>query len=139
MGVHAATGLHVLETFPAPIIRVAKQSTFQASWREDVAEGANHPLEIEKEEWVLIWLLSIRVHHAGQTNFRSNLDDQWTEDEKIIIEEHLKQPKIDWALDNSFDGLYFHRQDDNFQLCTYYRIGAYLKSKHATFWKLKYG
>ena len=122
-----------------PIIRIPKPQIFQAEWRHKVANGDPHPLDIEKETYELVWVMRFYVGSLMAHSIRfSYTPGEWSEDEKEILYEHMKYPRVQWAIDNSFDGLYIKRQEEMAEARMIYDIGAYLKSEQATFWRLKF-
>ena len=111
-------------------IKVAKPSIPAIfSQREDIIINDQHPLEIETEGYHKIEIGKIRL----EVSFNP------AEDEERYLELMTRDPKIQWAIDNSFDGLYISKEKDPTSFNMIYHFYVYLKDEHALFWKLKYG
>lgn len=94
--------------------------------------GEPHPLDIESQYYSLTPILTQHITaNAKQFNF----------DEMEFIKSIAKRPEIEWAIHNSFDGLYVRKYESAIiEIQTIvFRFAVYLKEDHATFWKLKYG
>lgn len=129
-----------------PIIRVPKPvNHIQAAYKNAVVyDDAPHPLHIEYDEWHLVWVAKFQISMsalkaaAGKSSrFPMNFRDELSEDEKYLISKRSQLPEVEWAIDNSFDGIYIKRWEEDVYMR--YMLGVYLHSKQATYWKLKYG
>lgn len=124
-----------------PVIRVPKNEKFMASYKERVLNGQEHPLRIEYDEWHFTWVSARRIalNFFGQRPIQFH-GDQFSDDEIDFLGNIQEQePQVEWAIDNSFDGLYIKRYEDLESYTMVYKIGVYLHGKHATYFRLKYG
>jgi len=112
----------------------------QAQYRVDWMNGAAHPLNIESQHYTLVMLSTESMDSDTLTRDRIQNDHmtKFNEVEMGFIGSVKRRPEIEWALDNSFDGLYVHRYADPSEFRTMFKFAAYLKGDQATFWKLKY-
>ena len=102
----------------------------ETGWRHDVAEGAvAHPLGLEENNYVKIGVGYVMVDMSIQPS---------TEYTNEIIKSYLRRPEIEWAIDNSFDGLYITKERDEYNYSYKYKLYVYMLDKHATFWTLKF-
>jgi hypothetical protein len=118
-----------------PIIRVPKVNLNSVpSYRDTITECHRmHPLEIESDQWILVWVNRFRFNVFELDKF--NADSEFT---KYLCDITMRDKRTRWAVENSFDGLYFQRRQRSLDEVTI-KIGVYLKEEHATYWTLKYG
>jgi hypothetical protein len=117
-----------------PYIKLPKPAMYEAQFRQDCTNGGRHPMSIESEDYirVLVGYITSSITSAQQYT-------QFSEHEQDLFKQHSKLPGIEWANDNSFDGLYVEKTRGLANLSTTYNFYAYLKTAHATFWRLKFG
>lgn len=80
-----------------------------------------HHLEIEDHGWERITVVEIDVLCEPYKNVRDMISKKVTKDKKL-----------QWVIQNSFDGLYMYLSSCRTKFIAY----AYLKSTHASFWRL---
>jgi len=119
-------------------IRVAKHKK-QAQYKFDVMNGQAHPILLDVEDYALV-----TVHHCSlrQETFQNVSQGEnfygFNEEEISFIQSVQQQPEVEWAIDNSFDGIYVNKTDDHARMAIDFRFAVYLKAEQATFWKLKF-
>lgn len=112
---------------------------YQDRYRWDCMNGQDHPLSIEQEEYILT-----EVHRAEIDSIIHEEQREWhrqytfNQQEIEFIKGIMRQREVGWAIDNSFDGLYIHRDEDYRSFRSIYRFAVYMKTEQATFWKLKF-
>jgi hypothetical protein len=103
--------------------------------------GRAHPLKIEEQHYVLT---AIAAHEVNIAAFAQQPSDLWNSrfhfspTEIDYINAIHEQPEVDWAVRNSFDGLYVQKIDDYANFATRYVFAVYLAPEHHTFWKIKF-
>jgi len=130
------------------IIPIAKMNKFKVEdrmpqYKLNCMEGDSHPLEIEKYHYTLCHIFRASIDSEVMTrditaaNYARN--DSFNPVEQSFIRGVLADnPAVDWAINNSFDGLYISRYAELATLTTIFIFRAYLLEKHITFWKLKF-
>ena len=63
---------------------------------------------------------------------------QFSDVEIEFINSVQRRPEIEWAIDNSFDGIYVQKYEDFSRFVTSFKFAVYMKEEQATFWKLKF-
>jgi len=121
------------------IMRVQKPPKYTAQYRANCMQGSPHPLQIETEDYVKVEIARLssppdsympgEIHSAIEAG---SIDSN-------MIRSVTERPEVEWAIDQSFDGLYVFKQHDPAAFNQLYTFAVYLKSELATFWKLKYG
>ena len=128
---------------PPNIIRVAKTHEIFVDWREDVVNGAPHPV-LRAEDYVRINIGNMHVDNSFNRmngNGHGYGPDPLThleEYEQEALKIFLKDPAVAWAVDNSFDGVYVIQNKYSDEFTIQFVFSVYLKREHATFWTLKY-
>jgi len=122
--------------------KVLKQEPIFMDWRMDVANGAVHPLSVEEIEYTRITIGKMRLDggYVGSDESKHNKDllSSLEEHEAHALESFLKRPEVQWAVDNSLDGLYIKKEEDYANLLTLFSFSVFMKNKLVTFWRLKY-
>ena len=126
---------------PQMYIEVAnmKKGYNQARYKFDCMAGIEHPLSIERERYVLT-----TVHTSSLDASLDRLmpdqkrPGQFSEPEIEFINSIQRRPEVEWAVDNSFDGVYVQKYEDFSRFATSFKFAVYLKEEQATFWKLKF-
>ena len=132
-----------VKEMPPNIIRVAKTHEIFVDWREDVVNGAPHPV-LQAEDYVRINIGNMHVdtsfnHMNGNGHgYRSDPLTHLEEYEQEALKTFLKNPAVAWAVDNSFDGVYVIQDNYSSDFTIQFVFSVYLKREHATFWTLKY-
>lgn len=123
-------------------IKVQKLKQGQPQYKTNVMEGEEHPMECETfiYELVHIGRMATDKMKSAEEHFRDHTNEarQFTPEEQQVIREFTEAPASDWAIANSFDGLYAHVTQDPARWETVIRFAVYLTPEHHTFWKLKY-
>jgi len=111
----------------------------QASYRFDCMEGLAHPMAIESHRYTLVPVCADSIDSTVfDQDYRVPANTSFNEHEMAFIDAIRGRPEVEWAIDNSFDGLYVKRFEDPSLTRTQFRFAVYLKDEHVTFWKLKY-
>ena len=111
----------------------------QANYRVNCMYGYDHPLSIERQHYRLLTvdmadLDADALDQDGGRYYRK----EYTPMEMEFFESILRKPQVEWAVDNSFDGIYILREEDMATFRVVYRFAVYLKEEQVTFWKLKF-
>lgn len=122
---------------PPDFTTVRKNKVEQAPYRYDCMKGVSHPMEIESECYTLV-MVAEAIMDIAQLTRDERSPHKFNREESAFIGSLRDQPKVTWALANSFDGLYVYRVEDVAWFSTTFRLAVYMKEEHATFWKLKY-
>lgn len=119
-----------------PVIKHRRQADF----RYACMDGETHPMQIEREHYVLvkIHVQSIDTSVAAQHADPYSKYTPFSPAEMDFIESVQQRPEIEWAVDNSFDGIYIQKFDDYARGATSFEFAVYMKEEQVTFWKLKY-
>lgn len=128
---------------PQRNITVAIKKQFnQAHYRLACLAGEMHPLKIEYEHYELITVARRDVKSGGFDQSKSNPGysraNRFTSIELDFIASVQREPEVEWAVDNSFDGMYIQKYEDFSSLATVFQFAVYLQTKQATFWRLKF-
>ena len=107
----------------------------QPRYKTNCMLGESHPLGLETVEQECYSYELIVIGEIDESEVYSNYQSA---DIGSLLEAYIKDPKIEWALENSFDGLYVEAVPDPSTFATHYKLGAYLRKEHITFWRLKY-
>ncbi len=122
------------------IIHVSKKIVgCQPQYKVDCLHGQEHPLGIELEDYHLMHIGFTRTKEVlmwrdSPTDFDSAINESDSE----LIKNFSKRPVINWAIANSFDGLYIDKKVDEYGLHHVYNFSVYMKGVHCTYWKLKF-
>jgi hypothetical protein len=121
-------------------MKVPRQQQRQAAYKFECMENPDaHPLDIRTDNYELITITSCAIDPMHDVNDRSYGNHyKFNQDEIEFIQSISRQPKVEWAIENSFDGLYIQKEFNHADFRTHYRFAVYLKEEQATFWKLKY-
>ena len=115
----------------------------QAQYRWDCLAGQEHPLQIETRQYVLLTIckqsIDMAVASSRNSEYYSIYGRRFNQNEVEFIDSVKLRPEIEWAIDNSFDGLYVARYEDPSLMKAVFRFAVYVKEEQATFWKLKFG
>lgn len=124
---------------PPERIGVPKQSyTKMPLYREECMKGAAHPLGIEEYDFHLVIVERIE-YDPNRFAMQYGYGGDTSEELSNFIESIARTPHIEWAIDNSFDGLYVIQHNNPSSFRTVFTFGVYLYAELATFWNLKYG
>lgn len=111
----------------------------QAQYRFDCMMGAEHPLNIEREHYILTTVATRHMDTVATAQMdRWSKHPTFNEAEIDFIMSVQQRPEIEWAIDNSFDGIYVQKEEDFARFATTFRFAVYMKEEQVTFWKLKY-
>lgn len=114
----------------------------QTQYRLDCMNGMDHPMQIEVHNYILV-TVATREMDTGVAN-TANRWGRWSrcptfsQLEMEFIALIQRCPEVEWAIDNSFDGLYVAKEDNPATFNTQFRLAVYMKEEQATFWKLKF-
>ena len=108
------------------------------NYKKECMCGEAHPMGIEAYDFHLVIVERITCD-SSQRSFNANNYPWNKKDEEELITSMARLPHVEWAIENSFDGLYIIEQPCNSGLEYEYLFGVYLYSELATFWNLKYG
>lgn len=124
-----------------PKFKIDRVFDEESRYRVDITDdGMSHPME-HHEEFVYQFCRIGQVDMAMSTINRStgySVRNQYTPEEQEFIKEFVRRPEIDWAINNSFDGVYISKYLDPASYSMRFNIGVYMLPEHITFWKLKY-
>lgn len=124
---------------PPEKINVPKQDYANiAQYRKDCLRGAAHPLGIEAYDFELVIVERIE-YDDSRFAIQNGYGGDGSQDFAKFIESMARTPHIEWAIDNSFDGLYVIQQNNPASFSSVMIFGVYLYAELATFWNLKYG
>ena len=123
---------------PPEYFRMAKPSIQIPDFMDECMNGAPHPLNIEYDDYVRtkigLGFLDLVHHSHGLHSSEENL----TEDEENYIQNYKNRPEVQWAMHNSFDGLYIQKAFDHANAQVLFSFAVYMKTQNRTFWLLKY-
>ena len=133
----------IVEELHKPIPRYidvpVKNGWDQAQYRFACMDGAPHPLAIEREQYTLVTIhtqsIDASVHFAADGPHNTG---RFSTPEIEFINSVQLRPEVEWAIDNSFDGVYVQKFNDHARYATSFQFAVYLKEEQATFWKLKF-
>ena len=106
-------------------------------------EGMSHPLNIEEYHYELVNLggfvfnSNFMFQYPGLPNGVFN-NKTFLPEEVEFIRNIAARPEIEWAVENSFDGLYIKRHQDPLAFNIHFNFAAYFTAEHATFWRMKF-
>lgn len=124
---------------PPERIGVPKQNYAEMpQYRTDCMRGAAHPLGIEEYDFRLV-IVERLEYDPGVFAAQHGYGGDTKEELGDLIESMAKLPHIEWAIDNSFDGLYVITKPNPSAFRHDIVFGVYLYAELATFWNLKYG
>jgi hypothetical protein len=144
------TKVHILnstEMIDMPHFKLARTPNKVADYRLNVFDEdhpAEHPLQCEEFKFELTFV----GHAEMEPEFSQDVRDeyqyrynkgQFNEPEMELIKNVMKRPEVEWAVDNSFDGIYIHKYNDAASFKTVFKFAVYMEANQATFWRLKYG
>lgn len=122
-------------------IRVQRLKQGQPQYKTDCMEGEAHPLDCEYFVYKLVKIgfAATDKMASAEEHYRSVMEDrQFLPEEQDAIKSFAEEPHAEWAIANSFDGLYAHVVQDPSRWETRINFAVYMEEKHHTFWKLKY-
>jgi len=122
----------------ADIIHIRKPIIPQAKYKYECLDGKLHPLEIESHQYKLIQIAEHVVFAIDVNNEPFDSYENLNIDEIFMIEAYSRRNRIEWAIANSFDGIYISKQVDIPKCQTRYTISVYMKEEHCSYWILKY-
>jgi len=113
----------------------------QPDYKTDCMNGSPHPLATPTFIYTRITIGHTDVdsgQESSSAHYHWHKGDNWSQSDADVIRSFIERPEVDWALNNSLDGLYVKKvmRPDNWS--THYKFEAYLKEEHITFWKLKF-
>lgn len=125
---------------PLPYKKIDRRMPdISANYREACVNGADHPLAGEDFIYELVEVGAARVDASIiRTAAMNPPTGKYTEEEMVFIAKFTEAPEIDWAINNSFDGLYIKREPDHITYHMIYKFYVYMESSQATFWRLKF-
>lgn len=120
-------------------IRVTRTKQ-QPQYKFDCMEGREHPLRLEVDNYVLTTVHTTNINSQASASAPGELHRryQFSVAELELISLVQSMPEVEWAIENSFDGIYVCKEDDYTRFESQYKFAVYLKSEQATFWRLKY-
>ena len=122
--------------------RMAKPNIQIPNFMEDCMDGAPHPMQIEYDDYTRVYIgrINMDTHRHSINSFKVNAPAQHnlTEEEEEIIQNFKDRPEVQWAIHNSFDGLFIKKEYDYANLRTLFMFAVYMKNTNKTFWILKY-
>jgi hypothetical protein len=119
-------------------VPIQKRLDYRAPYREACMNGFDHPMEIETHQYKLFTVAQDDINADAFIQASEIRGRYWSDLEMEFFQSVLKRPEVEWAIDNSFDGVYIAKADDPSTLSSIYKFAVYLKEEHITFWKLKY-
>jgi len=132
----------MVSSLPPMIIKVAKTNPVFVDWRDEVANGAQHPLQIEELTYTRCTVGKMRIdtsfNRVNPNGYGLSPQEHLEEHEQTALRNFLEDPVIAWAVDNSFDGIYVTKDTDHASMKTIFEFIVYLKEEHVTFWRLKF-
>jgi len=118
--------------------RIAKPNIQIPDFMENCMNGAPHPMQIEFEDYTRVHVGRMKIdtprHKINSFKGRYHL----TEEEEELIQDFKDRPEVQWAIYNSFDGLFIKKEYDYANLRTLFMFAVYMKNTNKTFWLLKY-
>jgi len=118
-------------------IMVTKKKPTQAQYRYDCMNGQEHPMQLEHHAYTLVTVHRDNID-IGMAESDAYNERMFNSEELDYISTVVRRPEVEWAMDNSFDGVYIQRHRDPAQFTTVFRFAVYMKEDQATFWKLKF-
>ncbi len=103
-------------------IRVAVKK--QAQYKFDCMNGIEHPLKIEVDNYTLVTIKVVSLDKATLADVNNDWYRrfEFSTSELEFINIIRCEPQVEWAEDNSFDGLYVQKSDDCSDLSTSVRL-----------------
>lgn len=132
----------LFERPPGNIAVPVKKIFDQAYYRTACLNGEEHPLAIEREHYMMITICKqsmdtdIFIQADGNPGYAHS--NRFCPAEIDFINSIQRRPEIEWAVDNSFDGIYVQKYEDHHRMSTMFQFAVYMKEEQATFWKLKF-
>ena len=127
---------------PPSIFKVTKNDPIFIDWREDVANGAPHPMQLRTDEYIRVKIGMMRIdtsfNQLRPSEFGINLMEELEGVDSEALKDFLQRPSVAWAVDLSFDGLYIKKDFNHAEMNAIYAFFVFLKREQATFWSLKY-
>jgi len=110
-------------------------------YKLDVMNGEDHPLQGKDFIYKLTHIDTLYQDAMGIAinGYPASREGTLTSDEVEFLRTACKQSQLDWAIENSFDGLYIKKQLDPASYRMVYALYVYMEEQQATFWRLKYG
>lgn len=107
-------------------------------YRQKCLKGESHPLGIESYNYQLVIVEEAHINESVSAMTNAYGYTKFSQDEVSFIESVARRPHVEWAVDNSFDGLYVMKYFNPSAFGDMFKFGVYLKDELATFWNLKY-
>ncbi len=123
---------------PPEYYKMAKPNIQIPSFMDDCMNGASHPLQIEYDDYVRTRIgrghMDLTYSPYDLHSSESNLNRE----EEEFIQNFKDRPEVQWAMHNSFDGLYIQKAVNHADMQIFFNFAVYMKSQNKTFWLLKY-
>lgn len=127
------------EQEPPEYFKIMKRNVQIPDYMTSCINGAAHPMKIEYEDYQIVGVGTMRLDLEGNKFSSAHSEENLTELEEVAIQDFKDQPEIEWAMHNSFDGLYIRKIIDYHEFRVMFNFAVYMKSSNKTFWLLKYG
>jgi len=129
--------IHQQKNEPAEYFRMAKPNIQLPDFMSRCIDGADHPLNIEYDDYAMVKIGKAELD-VNYTNKMYDNDNTLSQEEEELIQLFKERPEMQWAIHNSFDGIYIKKYKDLVNLRTIFQFGVYMKKSQKTFWLLKY-
>jgi len=129
---------------PPKVIRITKSDPIFSDWRQEVANGAMHPIQMHIDEYIRLKIGEMRLDmsfnqlQAGEYVYGLDMAEDPDSPESQALQDFLRRPEVAWAVDISFDGLYITKDFDHAEMRSLFAFFVFLKKEQVTFWKLKF-
>jgi len=113
----------------------------QAHYRTACLDGVPHPLGIEQHHYILVTVATRSIDSSiafQSTSPDYQYSNRFTPNEMDFINSVQNDLAVEWAVDNSFDGIYVRKYEDHGRMATSFQFAVYMKEEQATFWRLKF-
>ena len=119
-------------------MRVPKTSTVFNDYKGEMAYGGQHPLhaELEYDNYILMRIGKCKVDGVYRYGLHETSWEKQRQDEEL--RHFLEDPKIAWANEHSFDGVYITKEPNYSGFETLVSISCYMKEENAVWWRLKF-
>lgn len=127
-----------MENEPPEYYKMAKPPIQIPDWMDDCMNGAPHPLNIEIDNYIRT---SVGVGHMDLSynpSYPGSSLHNLSQEEEEFVQIFKDRPEVQWAMHNSFDGLYMKKTVDHADMKVFFSFAVYMKDTNKTYWLLKY-
>ena len=126
------------EVINIPIKKLIHQQV--PEYKLNCLSGAPHPLDIESVSYRLTQVGKVVGQDMESDGSQRPFDrySNLSEEELYLVQQFSLRPEMEWAIANSFDGLYIDKYRYPHEMKKSYTFHVYRKEEHITYWKLKF-